>query len=123
MQTRFSRSPARGLYLITPDEPDDGALFAALRTALAARPVLVQYRNKALDRVASVLTTVPADFSIHKTLQRILDARKAMFATGEGFDWATAEAMAFGSLTDSRWASGSSAICAAVKDWPARKSA
>ena len=52
MQTRFSRSPARGLYLITPDEPDDGALFAALRTALAARPVLVQYRNKALDRVA-----------------------------------------------------------------------
>ena len=52
MQTRFSRSPARGLYLITPDEPDDGALFAALRTALAARPVLVQYRNKALDRAA-----------------------------------------------------------------------
>jgi thiamine-phosphate pyrophosphorylase len=52
MQTRFLRLPARGLYLITPDEPDDDALLTALRTALAARPVLVQYRNKALDRLA-----------------------------------------------------------------------
>ena len=37
-------------------------------------------------------------FTIHKTLQRILDAKKAMFESGEGFDWATAEALAFGSL-------------------------
>jgi 2-oxoglutarate dehydrogenase E1 component len=44
------------------------------------------------------LTRVPADFHIHKTLQRILDAKKEMFANGEGFDWATAEALAFGSL-------------------------
>ena len=29
---------------------------------------------------------------------RILDAKKAMFDSGEGFDWATAEALAFGSL-------------------------
>jgi 2-oxoglutarate dehydrogenase E1 component len=35
---------------------------------------------------------------IHKTLQRILDAKKEMFESGEGFDWATAEALAFGSL-------------------------
>lgn len=52
MQTRFLRLPARGLYLITPDEPDDDALLTALRTALCAEPVLVQYRNKALDRPA-----------------------------------------------------------------------
>jgi 2-oxoglutarate dehydrogenase E1 component len=45
-----------------------------------------------------VLTTVPNDFHIHKTLQRILDAKKAMFDSGEGFDWATGEALAFGSL-------------------------
>ena len=45
-----------------------------------------------------MLTTVPEGLTIHKTLQRILDARKAMFDTGEGFDWSTAEALAFGSL-------------------------
>ncbi|MGS0257857.1 2-oxoglutarate dehydrogenase E1 component, partial [Escherichia coli] len=34
----------------------------------------------------------------HKTLARILDAKKEMFASGKGFDWATGEALAFGSL-------------------------
>src|SRR3954468_2582772 len=51
-----------------------------------------------LERLGNVLTTVPADLNIHKTLQRILDAKKEMFASGQGFDWATAEALAFGSL-------------------------
>ncbi len=31
---------------------------------------------------------------------RQLKAKAKMFETGEGFDWATAEAMAFGSLLD-----------------------
>jgi 2-oxoglutarate dehydrogenase E1 component len=51
-----------------------------------------------LERLGKVLTQVPAGFTIHKTLQRILEAKKAMFESGEGFDWATAEALAFGSL-------------------------
>ena len=51
-----------------------------------------------MQRLGKVLTTVPAGFAIHKTLQRILDAKKEMFASGEGFDWATAEALAYGSL-------------------------
>jgi len=53
-----------------------------------------------VKRLGSVLTTVPEGFNIHKTLQRILDAKKEMFASGEGFDWATAEALAFGSLIE-----------------------
>ena len=39
---------------------------------------------------------------VHKTLQRVIDAKKAMFETGEGFDWATAEALAFGTLLKRR---------------------
>ena len=42
-----SRWPRRGLYLITPDEPDTGRLLARLGPVLAAGPVLLQYRNKA----------------------------------------------------------------------------
>jgi 2-oxoglutarate dehydrogenase E1 component len=48
--------------------------------------------------VGRILTTVPEHLAPHKTLQRIIDARRAMFESGEGFDWATAEALAFGGL-------------------------
>ncbi|WP_420136537.1 2-oxoglutarate dehydrogenase E1 component [Sphingomonas sp.] len=54
--------------------------------------------REALDKVATKLTTVPGDIVIHKTLARILDAKRSMFDSGEGFDWATAEALAFGTL-------------------------
>lgn len=39
--------PQRGLYLITPDEPDTGQLLERLRPVLAEEPALLQYRNKA----------------------------------------------------------------------------
>ena len=48
--------------------------------------------------VGNALTSTPADFDVHSKLKRFIDARKKMFETGEGFDWATAEALAFGSL-------------------------
>jgi 2-oxoglutarate dehydrogenase E1 component len=34
----------------------------------------------------------------HRTIERLMDAKKQMMQTGQGFDWATAEAMAFGTL-------------------------
>ena len=48
--------------------------------------------------IGETLTTIPSTLTIHKTLGRIIDAKRAMFASGEGFDWATGEALAFGSL-------------------------
>ncbi|QAY79921.1 2-oxoglutarate dehydrogenase E1 component [Sphingosinicella sp. BN140058] len=48
--------------------------------------------------VGKVLTTVPEGLTVHKTLQRIIDGRRQMFETGQGFDWATGEALAFGTL-------------------------
>ena len=39
--------PRRGVYLITPDEPDADRLLERLAPALAAGPALLQYRNKA----------------------------------------------------------------------------
>jgi len=53
---------------------------------------------KLFDSLGRTLTAVPDDLNLHKTLGRVLDAKKEMFETGEGFDWATAEALAFGSL-------------------------
>ena len=64
----------------------------------ARRSVETAIEPKVLDSLGRVLTEVPADLDIHKTLDRVLAAKREMFATGEGFDWATAEALAFGSL-------------------------
>src|SRR5947209_7649481 len=44
------------------------------------------------------LTAVPQGFHVHRTIQRFLDARGKAIETGEGIDWSTAEALAFGSL-------------------------
>jgi 2-oxoglutarate dehydrogenase E1 component len=51
-----------------------------------------------LAEIGRSLSSVPEGYPIHKTVQRLLDTRGKMFAAGEGFDWATGEAMAFGSL-------------------------
>ncbi|WP_128253310.1 2-oxoglutarate dehydrogenase E1 component [Falsirhodobacter deserti] len=51
-----------------------------------------------MAEIGKALTTAPEGFELHKTVSRLLDAKKKMFETGTGFDWATAEALAFGSL-------------------------
>ncbi len=51
-----------------------------------------------LEKIGAALTKVPDNFNIHKTVSRLIENKKQMFKSGEGFDWATAEALAFGSL-------------------------
>src|SRR5690606_5596703 len=64
----------------------------------ARRNVDTAIDRKLFDCLGRVLTTVPEDLAIHKTLGRVIEAKRQMFESGEGFDWATAEALAFGSL-------------------------
>ena len=49
-------------------------------------------------QVSTALTRAPEGFNLHKTVGRLLETKKAMVDSGSGFDWATAEALAFGSL-------------------------
>jgi 2-oxoglutarate dehydrogenase E1 component len=51
-----------------------------------------------LIEIGKRLTVVPEGFHLHRTIQRLLDHRRKMIETGEGIDWATAEALAFGTL-------------------------
>ncbi|MFO1239092.1 MAG: 2-oxoglutarate dehydrogenase E1 component [Sphingomonadaceae bacterium] len=64
----------------------------------ARRNVETGISKKLFESLGRTLTTVPEGHTIHPTLGRVLEAKKAMFASGEGFDWATAEALAFGGL-------------------------
>ncbi len=54
--------------------------------------------QKVLQEVGENLTRVPDHITPHKTVLRMLDNKRKMIETGEGIDWATAEALAFGSL-------------------------
>jgi 2-oxoglutarate dehydrogenase E1 component len=51
-----------------------------------------------LKEIGLKLNQVPEGFNVHKTIQRFLDNRRKMIETGEGIDWAMAEALAFGTL-------------------------
>ncbi|MFL6857765.1 MAG: 2-oxoglutarate dehydrogenase E1 component [Allosphingosinicella sp.] len=62
------------------------------------RNVETAISDETYREVGRILTTVPEGLIVHKTLQRIVDARRAMFEGEAGFDWATAEALAFGGL-------------------------
>ncbi|WP_019223035.1 2-oxoglutarate dehydrogenase E1 component [Bartonella rattaustraliani] len=53
---------------------------------------------KTLKEIGQKLVEIPENFHVHKTIQRFLNNRAKIFETGEGVDWATAEALAFGSL-------------------------
>jgi 2-oxoglutarate dehydrogenase E1 component len=55
-------------------------------------------KAETMAEIGAGLTRVPTGFDLHKTVARQLEAKNQMFATGKGFDWATAEALAFGSL-------------------------
>jgi 2-oxoglutarate dehydrogenase E1 component len=48
--------------------------------------------------IGAALTKLPSDWTPHRTISRILKAKSEMISSGKGIDWATAEALAFGSL-------------------------
>ncbi len=64
----------------------------------ARRNVETGIEKKLFDSLGRTLTTVPATHTVHKTLDRVLEAKRQMFTSGANFDWATGEALAFGSL-------------------------
>ena len=51
-----------------------------------------------LREVGLALATVPKTFDLNPKIARQLDAKRQMIESGEGVDWATAEALAFGTL-------------------------
>ena len=62
-------------------------------------PVDTAVSKVMLGKIIKGITTVPDGFNIHPRVKTfVLDKRRQAFERGEGFDWATAEALAWGSL-------------------------
>ena len=53
---------------------------------------------KTLKEVGTALAHVPEGFKANRKIVRQLEAKKKALSTGRGIDWATAEALAFGTL-------------------------
>ncbi|KAL0429457.1 UNVERIFIED_CONTAM: 2-oxoglutarate dehydrogenase, mitochondrial [Sesamum radiatum] len=51
-----------------------------------------------LKNVGKAITTLPESFKPHRAVKRIFEDRAKMIETGEGIDWAVAEALAFATL-------------------------
>jgi hypothetical protein len=66
-----------------------GRACAAVRTRAPTTPQA---------QVGYAITRLPEDFTPHKQIKRVYEQRRKMVETGEGVDWAMAEALAFGTL-------------------------
>ena len=74
--------------------------WAGLGTAphLEARRGSTGVSMDVLKEVGAALTTIPETHKVHRTINRFMKARKEAIDSGQGIDWATAEALAFGTL-------------------------
>jgi len=52
-----------------------------------------------LHTVGRALVDLPEGFELHQSLNRIMKAKRAALESGQGIDWGTAEALAFGTLS------------------------
>ena len=53
-----------------------------------------------IRRIGESITLIPKDFAVHPTIKKIFENKKKMFESGKGFDWATAEQLAFATLLE-----------------------
>tara|TARA_Y100000590_G_scaffold96272_1_gene109362 strand:- start:1261 stop:4161 length:2901 start_codon:yes stop_codon:yes gene_type:complete len=54
----------------------------------------------AIKRIGKKITYIPEGFNVHPTIRKIFENKKKMFDTGKGFDFATAEQLAFATLLE-----------------------
>ncbi len=70
-------------------QPDDQAEWTDEPTAL---------ETDALQQIGVAISQVPERFNVNPKIARQLEAKRVAIETGEGIDWATGEALAFGGL-------------------------
>ena len=53
-----------------------------------------------IKKIGKRITYIPEDFNAHPTIRKIFENKKKMFENETGFDWATAEQLAFATLLE-----------------------
>lgn len=60
--------------------------------------LVVRVQPEILKNVGKAITTLPESFKAHRAVKKIFGDRLKMIESGEGVDWAVAEALAFATL-------------------------
>jgi 2-oxoglutarate dehydrogenase E1 component len=74
------------------------AHWQGLSRRYSNEPVKTAVDQPILDQIVQTITTVPANFTVHRKIARQLEARRQEFAARKPVDWSVAESLAFGSL-------------------------
>jgi len=53
-----------------------------------------------IKKIGKKISSIPEGFNAHPTIRKIFDNKRKMFEGGKGFDWATAEQLAFSTLLE-----------------------
>jgi 2-oxoglutarate dehydrogenase E1 component len=77
-------------------KPFQGDEWQGLHGHYTQEPVATGVNRKLLLQIADTLTTVPEGFNIHAKLKRILQDKKRRLEQDGTMDWASAEALSFG---------------------------
>jgi len=76
-----------------------GANWSGFERPTGEHPeVVTGVAEKLLKEVGAALSNTPLEMDVNKKIIRQLEAKKQMIESGAGIDWATAEALAFGTL-------------------------
>ncbi|MHA1108609.1 MAG: 2-oxoglutarate dehydrogenase E1 component, partial [Alphaproteobacteria bacterium] len=84
--------------------PNKADWFGGRWAHLERAPTFEERRGKTgvsldiLQQIGATITTIPEDFNLHKRLKRVFEGRRKSIKAGAGLDWATCEALAFGTL-------------------------
>jgi 2-oxoglutarate dehydrogenase E1 component len=82
-----------------PDEPfEPRGPWAGFERHAPSIPPETGVPVERLAQIAEALAAVPAEFEVHPKLRTLLDRRRKVVAENGPIDWATAEALAFGTL-------------------------
>ena len=76
----------------------EGVWSGMERARGGARRGNTDVKMEILQRLGDRLTSYPKDLRVHRTVRRLVEQKRANLEAGEHIDWATAEALAFGSL-------------------------
>ncbi len=94
----FSARLQTALVETRADKPEDEVIALPVPPAVGVLPhVETGVPKETLDRIYAGLSSVPEGFQIHPKLAKQFDTRTKMVEAGE-VDWATAEALAMGSI-------------------------
>ncbi|NBF39381.1 MAG: 2-oxoglutarate dehydrogenase E1 component [Spirochaetes bacterium] len=80
------------------DDAFERGEWADINREYTFEPADTSVAKERLRKIGEVLTTIPEDFHVHPKLKRFVKDRSERVESGQDFDWALAESMAFGSL-------------------------